>query len=230
MKRNYVRGRVDIDVDEFCGWKPLLKLAETARRKGGSLSKGFVVTAFLTGGRVSEVLALKRDNFEIQDKLVVVRGMRVLKRWKKILDSGGPFVDSKGRCFRTERMRLHRSFAFRRDEPLIPILLRFLNGRSGLLFLSPHGGHLSRKWAYARVREAGEPFKDEFGLRNLYPHWFRAQRASQLASEYGFNLKELLDFFEWKNLETANRYAALGPYRLSLKMLAVPTPWSREGL
>jgi len=56
-----------------------------------------------------------------------------------------------------------------------------------------------------------------FGI-HIYDHWFRAQRASQLASEYDFSLHELLEWFTWKDIRTALRYARLSWRKLDKKM------------
>jgi len=63
------------------------------------------------------------------------------------------------------------------------------------------------------VRDVGS----RVGLR-ISDHWFRAQRACQLASEYGFRDAELRRFFLWKNVETIAKYAKLALEDLEEKM------------
>jgi len=48
--------------------------------------RDLLVTMFLTGGRVSEVIMLHSGNFELMDDRIRVRNMPLLKRYKKIKD------------------------------------------------------------------------------------------------------------------------------------------------
>ena len=57
----------------------------------------------------------------------------------------------------------------------------------------------------------------ELGI-HLYDHWFRAQRASQLALEYDLREASLLEWFQWERWETAKGYCKLGPVGLAKKM------------
>ena len=42
-----------------------------------------------------------------------------------------------------------------------------------------------------------------------FPHRFRAERASHLASRYGFGVSRLMKWFGWKSMEVALEYVAL---------------------
>ena len=82
------------------------------------------------------------------------------------------------------------------------------------LFPSPYkNGPLSRKLAYLLITKVGKRLGVE-----LYPHFLRAQRASQLASEYDFREASLLEWFQWAKWETAKKYCKLGPLGLAKKM------------
>jgi len=94
------------DLPKFCGWNTLLKLIqecsrtpyyrnsrliklseaekEALRRKLIARDKTLIATAFETGGRIQEVLLLKKENFEVLDDRLIVRDMLVVKRWEKI--------------------------------------------------------------------------------------------------------------------------------------------------
>ncbi len=142
--------------------------------------------------------------------------MPLLKRYKKLSD----FVDDKGdKHYKTERIEATRDFSFRADEPLAKPLAEWiihaLNNRYEWLFPSPYKANepLSRKWAYQLIAKIGDRLNME-----LYPHWFRSQRASQLASEYDFREASLLEWFQWEKWETAKKYAKLGPLGLAKKM------------
>ena len=105
----------------------------------------------------------------------------------------------------------HRLSFLEINEPLAQIVTNWIEQSEGWLFptrkeekIRRNENWISRVRAYQIVSEIGK----EIGV-HLYDHWFRAQRACQLASEYGFSLMELLDWFGWKHLETAKRYAKL---------------------
>ena len=83
----------------------------------------------------------------------------------------------------------------------------------GLLFPSPRRGPLSRFWAYKVIGRVGE----EAGL-DVWPHWFRAQRASPLVADYGFEILGLIDFFGWTKHDMALTYARKGGRGLASKM------------
>jgi len=40
----------------------------------------------------------------------------------------------------------------------------------------------------------------------MWPHWFREQRASQLAREYGFTWEHLMKWFSWETEGMARKY------------------------
>ena len=187
-------------VESFCGWDYLQKIVEKSDRKR---DRALISALFETGGRVSEVLQLKKDNFTVQEPYVIVKAMPVLKRYEKI----GERVDQKGKKrWITKRKVGYRTFPIHMKEPLCPILLDWVcnaeSGSNGLF-------GLSRIQVYRIVTKLD---------RNIFPHWFRAQRASQLALEYGFDMHDLIDFFNWKSLRTAVHYSRMGWKGLAGKM------------
>lgn len=100
----YERSKVS-DIEQFCGWTFLIDIArECENTKYGVSSKwtdahpdeaeeyvkslkrrdqALVATLFLTGGRVVEVLQLRKKHFSFGEKWIWVTGMDVVKRWKK---------------------------------------------------------------------------------------------------------------------------------------------------
>ena len=185
-------------VESFCGWDYLIKLVKKCRRE---VDKALISALFETGGRVSEVLMLRKDNFIVQKPFLVVKAMPVLKRYSKI----GEYVDENGRVrWRTKKKIAYRTFPIHMKEPLCPPLLEYISKiREGRLF------HIGRTQVYRIVRNLD---------KNIFPHWFRAQRASQLALEYGFDIHDLIDFFNWKSLQTATHYSRMGWKGLANKM------------
>lgn len=92
-KGQYPKERMSVDEDilEFCGWNFLARLINECENtpyqysveKHRRRDRALVVTAFLTGGRISEVLMLRKSNFEFQDERIIVKDMALLKRFKK---------------------------------------------------------------------------------------------------------------------------------------------------
>lgn len=241
--RSYYRLSVSEHVETFCGWDALKQLIEYA---GSTRNKAFLTALFLTGGRVSEVLNLTRENFDVRldEGLIIVRGMKLLKRYKKLTEK----VDADGkRRWITEKVaKTRKPFPILLREPLTPILLEYLKQQSGLLFPSPYktGKPLSRFWAYKLIRkidrEIPETLKANLGLNkpfivegrkvsdklHLWLHWFRSQRACQLVNDYGFEVVDLIDYFTWEKYETALDYAKRGWRGLASKMLTAQTQYA----
>lgn len=186
------------EIESFCGWDYLLKLIKKCEQEK---DRALISALFETGGRVSEVLMLKKDNFIVQEPYLVVKAMPVIKRYKKIQD----YIDIKGRKrWKTEKKKATRTFPIHLKEPLCEFLLDYIKKlETDRLF------NISRVQAYRIIRELDS---------NIFPHWFRAQRASQLALEYGFDIHDLIDFFNWKNIQIATHYSHMGWKGLANKM------------
>lgn len=221
------------EIKGFCGWEFLQKMVALAGDPG---TERLIVVAFLTGSRISEVLQTKHQNFDFgtDPKMVVVRAMPIVKRYEKI------GVEKKWRCldhckmrwggtgrpreptpkeyqthniieytgWRTRPKNVYRTFPFPKAEPLVPSLEKSLEGLDGSIF------DFKYSTAYKKVTKIGKE------LNTWIPtHWFRAQRASQLAFEYGFREYELTKWFIWRDYETAFHYARMGYKELALKMV-----------
>ena len=209
---DYERRAVSRDVEEFVGWGTLLRIVEACETP---LEKAFIATLFSTGARVSECLQLTRDMFEEipEEGLIICRGAPLLKRYKKVeeLPGGG---------WETETVEAYRRpFPLILQEPLMPLVADWIKEAHGYLFPSPRrpGKPLSRAWAFkvcGRLQAAT-------GI-DIWPHWFRSQRASQLVSDYQFELLDLLDFFSWDKVDTAITYTRRGPWGLARKMRPLP--------
>jgi len=239
----YVRLNVRDFSEEWVGYKPLLELVALASKHR---EQAFLSALFLTGGRVSEVLALRKSNFEIrkEENLIIVRGMPLLKRYRKLQELN--FTNPKGQTIRrwlTQKLeKTRKPFPILYSEPLVPFLLDWLEKipeENGLLFPSPYreGKPLSRFWAYRFIRKLDKTvpleLRQKLGLDkplviegvkvkdslHLWLHFFRSQRACCLVSEFGFQLHDLLDWFSWEHFETAMDYAKKGWRGLAEKML-----------
>jgi integrase len=168
---------VERDVQGFCGWEFLLRIREAC---GRPVDKALIAALFETGGRVSEVLQLKKSNFVDRGEFLVVDSMPVLKKKEKS----------------------YRTFPIPKWEPLTKDIEDYLNS-----YVEKEGDRLfpfNRVNAFFIIRQIGGrlgdvkiPFSNIYA-NQLYPHWFRAMRATQLKSEYDFDAIALASFFGWK--------------------------------
>lgn len=191
----------------FVGWDYMLDLCEKSPRRTSSL----IATTFETGGRIAEVVGNKhtnvrgliKRNFRDHPKkpnFIEVRGMEVQKLKEKI---EGKWVRKVG----------HRNISIRRDEPLVPLMLEWveeLKSPEDKLF------DISPTWAYILLRRVDT---------NIWCHWLRAQRACQLVEDYDFTITQLQKFFGWKRFETPLEYASLSRTALEDKMEKARMKW-----
>lgn len=205
----------DLQVESFCGWKVFLQMIETAKDKDrynpieyaycSQRDIALVTTAFETGGRISEVLKLRKQMFTVDDEWILVENMPLLKRWKK-----RKTIDEETGETRvvTKPIPTTRDFVFRRAEPLAEFIVQWLDECDDYLFPSFRKSklpHLCQVRAYQIITELAE--RIHF---NMWPHRIRSERASQLGREYKWNLEKILRFFGWKSMNTAMRYAHAG--------------------
>jgi len=172
---------VEKDIVSFCGWDFLLELIKCSPTL---THKGIIAGLFLTGCRVSELIMLERKNvrLNVHPKLILIENAPVIKRYSRKLKKR--FVE-------------HRTFPINKDEPLVPYFLEYVESKKGKLY------PFSRTSIYYQVQKVGKILNEDVPFSNihssqLYPHWFRAQRARQLRAEYGFTDEELRDWFGWK--------------------------------
>jgi len=206
---------------------------EELRRRLIARDQALIAAIFETGGRILEVLMLQLHHFEVEKDRIYVKGMPIVKRFVKtdeILD----IKDEKPtgifshlyhwshkkdgwvrRKWKTEpKIEVRGTLLLPKFEPLVKYLESWLEKTEDYLFPTYYDTDDNRKWisttrAYQIVTTVGK----RLGLE-LWDHWFRAQRASQLATEYGFREAELDDFFGWKKGGiTSRRYAKLATSR-----------------
>lgn len=223
---DYKRRAVERDVTGFVGWE---KLVELPTKFTGALirrNQALYATAFLTGGRIGEVLLLRTDNFDIGEEEVVVKRMRLFKRYEKVgewlewvkekpqtrLARLFKLNEGRGQYYRkryeTEKKEEYRSdFSFPADEPLAQVLVNWVEHLNDYLF----SGYRQKQLSYIRAYQILTSI-------NIYPHWLRAQRASCLISFYGMKMEEMMEWMGWQELTTARMYAKFGIKRLTSKM------------
>lgn len=226
----WTRRSVEKDVKRWEEYPRMIELYNDLAAEGGDIQMVFA-TAFLTGGRITEVLNLGRHNFLFypnhQPPHVKIIDMLLLKHYRKESEYEEIVDPAKGQSLPTNVLkRLYRfdsdrqvwarrrfnivkekvtrnDFAFRMDEPFVDDLRQWLGNYEGKRYIFPsrirETGHLSRSFIYKRFVKHG-----------IYPHWVRAQRASNLRTYHGLSVEDLMDWFTWLDFKTAMRYARMG--------------------
>ncbi len=141
--------------------------------------------------------------FSVEEEpgVLVVRDMPLSKRYLKLgVKPGGGWE-----TVSVEAVR--RPFPILLCEPPASILRNWVERHTGLLFKSPRsvGRPLSRAWAYKLTQRL-----EEVTGVGCWPHAFRGWRASQLVSDYGFQVLDLVDFFSWRKVDMAVHYSRRG--------------------
>lgn len=230
---------VDKDIQDFCGWDFLRDLCRAARTQ---FMRALIAGMFETGGRISEVLALRKRNviLGLHPDVVVIKQMPLIKRFKKVGEvkkwkcvghcnkrwdrkpTAAEFSEHKIKAYqgwKTKPILDFRTFPIRLDEPLTRHFINWVATQSDLLF------PIKRSAAFVRVRKVGEKLNRDIPFARIhssqiYDHFFRAERACQLAFDYGFARDDLRDFFGWKERkpDMADKYASVGWISLAKKM------------
>lgn len=226
------------DVKKFIGWKGLADLITQFRGSKRKRNQWLFATAFLTGGRITEVLNLKSENFSLKEDRIVVSEMPLEKIYKKkgeyweeltekeLEKKVAPSMrrlysyDDNREVYRRKRFEtekdenaVRREFSFPRNEPFSELVIDCFRNKEGLLFPSPKvEGPLSRQQAYNIMREIGKEITNGMGL---YNHWFRAQRASCLTSFYNMRQEKMMEWMTWEHEQTARRYGKMGEVKLA---------------
>lgn len=176
---------IEKDIEAFCGWEFLEKLVRTAP---SLFHKGIISGLFLTGCRVSEFIQLEKSQFRILENMgvILVENVPVIKRYSRKTN---------------KRYKEYRTFPIKLSEPLVPYFLDYFKVAQTKLY------DYSRVSIFNIIRNVGKalnmdvPFS-KIHSSELYPHWFRAQRARQLRHDYHFTDEELRDWFGWKISES----------------------------
>lgn len=139
-------------------------------------------TAYATGGRVSELIQLKKKDFRVNPETNYLQiYCRVLKKRKKGI---------------VERMAVVRM-----DETWLvtPILNKVNSMPNPDDFLFPfHRATIYKK--LVKIVIGGEP---------INPHGFRKLRATHLHKVFGFDAYQLRSFFEWRDISPSTSYVGV---------------------
>jgi integrase len=157
-------------IEEFCGWQAMQELINHPFNHLPR-NKAFLCVLFLSGGRIQEVLNLKKENFKLNVDSqgrpeILVTGMMLEKHYTKL---GAKSIGADGKKHFAGTKKVHatrRTFPIKLDEPLAPILLEWIeNCEGGYLFKTPckfsKFGHLTRKWAYKYIRKLNKAISPE---------------------------------------------------------------------
>jgi len=181
------------DVEEFCGYHILLKILSAT---SDEMLQALIGLLFETGGRISEVLQLTPRHFDTTDPdAVIIKRMPVIKRHRrKKRPDGSTYTVSED---------FTRTIPIMRTSPLLSFIGRYVRTKK----LDEHLFTISRGVAYHKINNLGKLLDPPL---HLYNHWFRAQKACQLAQDHEYGVFELMDFFKWKDPKMATHYASLG--------------------
>lgn len=237
---------IDADVEDFCGWDFLMKLFTVT---SSNFLQGLMAGIFGTGGRISEVLSLRKNMvlIDLHSDIIVIQNMPLLKRFEKVKGNAGNVTKwkCKDHCKKrwnnqptpeeykihniveyvgwiTKPIKDYRTFPIRKDELTTPYFIAWyeqVRGDNDLLY------PISRSTAFNKIRDIGKRLDMEIPFSNipssqLYVHWWRAQRACQLAFDYGFDDDDLDRFFGWKERRPrmSKKYASRGWIGMARRM------------
>jgi hypothetical protein len=106
-----------------------------------------------------------------------------------------------------------RNFSFPKKEPLFIFLKNWLDIISQKKKQDPFLFGIKRSQCWNIVKALGKKNKLE-----IWNHWFRSQRASQIGTEYDFTENELMEWFNVIDREWAKRYSKKGEFGLRKAM------------
>jgi hypothetical protein len=145
---------------------------------------------FATGARISEAKLFRKELFNLQK----INGEDFL------LGEGLPTLKKGSKA--TPIMR-RRTIPMLASEPTTVTFIKFLDRSDSVLF--PH----SRNWYWTLMNR----YRSDW-----WPHRFRTERASQLVTEYGYEIAHLVKFFNWSGPTEALGYVRLSPENLAEAM------------
>jgi len=211
--------------------------------------KGLISTLFMTGGRIGEVVSLTKDNFDFSPKqYCIINGMLLEKRFEKtaswievlheepkgahaklyepqLLENGEQIW--KRKRWRTtidtekvKKLRIRKPFPIFKSEPFYIIMENYVKqSHTDLLF--PSSRLRKNKTRFMTTTNAWIIINrlQKLTKIDMFPHWFRSQRASQLYNEYGLTWEELKQWFSWQSESMASLYAKSSAESLADRML-----------
>lgn len=156
-------------------------------------TKELFCVAYETGGRANEVLSLKPEQFQVDKKqgVVVINRMMV----EKLRNKGD------------------RTFPIKLGSPYTTTVMELVNKTKKGEPLFEFG----YDWMYNKIRNINKEENDTHG--DWWCHRIRAEKASSLVIDYGFDVFSLMKFFGWKRMDIPAFYVRLSPQDLINKIL-----------
>lgn len=256
------------DIVQFVGWQTLGDIVKACDRVPYNRwnkdniefirrrDKSLVVTLFLTGGRVNEVLDLRVKNFDMSnEQYIIVKGMLLEKVYKyELLDN--PVIvsvheyedmdykerkyfkldEDEGAYIKTRITKRNLPLSVRNDFPIHRgedndvVLRHFVNDILEPWIIEYHHDRDEHLFASSDFRREGKPITSTRAYQiirtvsllcniDIWCHWFRAQRASQLFNEWNLSWEELKLWFSWRTDVMAQRYARISVDELASRMV-----------
>jgi DNA-binding transcriptional MerR regulator len=151
--------------------------------------RALIAALFLTGGRLCEVVQLRKSSFDFDNKEARKYNAFLVKEFK--LMKHGTWE---------HRAHVTRMFPIWRDDPLVDYLLKWYHKVDDYLFPSPKKGnpHLSYFHARGLAKKVGEhlPMREY-----TFPLWFRRQREFYLAEKRGFSISNIKAYMKLKTIQ-----------------------------
>jgi hypothetical protein len=174
------------------------EVRESMRHNLQQRDKALVATMFLTGGRITEVLMSRSENFVVEDDFVIVINFPLLKRYSVVTEvseeSSTPPTDvtdlkawkwdketgnfKKYKRTVTPIIMKRPDFPIPRWEPLCEYLIQKVKDSEGWLFPTDWNLTIKRYGTKGVLNWIDEEFKIEQGTRE----WISPQRALQIVS------------------------------------------------
>ena len=170
----------------FVGWQTLRKIVQQLDDR----TREVFLLGFFTGSRAREILLTPPECFKIRDNTVDCIGVPCFKK-------------TRGKHYQDGSVK-HRNFAINRREPLTDQLVEILETKQGEEKLFSFGYDS----LYRMIRDIQKPKNSRHGP--WWPHRLRAERASQLVSDYDASTFLLKEYFGWTRDETPGLYVSLG--------------------
>lgn len=136
----------------------------------------------------------------ISEALMLHRDMFVDEGEQFLTVYNAPVLKKKVDAPRGDR---YRNIPILKSESLYLPMMDYVNSKDGRLFTK------SRVWAWKKIVGVDERW---------WPHRIRSERATQLHVEYGYQVPELMKFFNWSEAKEALEYVKLDVSDLKEKM------------